>query len=104
MSDLQSIDSNPPGSSVHEILQARILEWVAISISREDVSFTKCSSMFVFCATAWVAFLLKLFSCLVAVFYALNSIKTDLGNPGSPVVRTSQFHCKGLRFHPWLGS
>ena len=77
MSDLQSIDSNPPGSSVHEILQARILEWVAISISREDVSFTKCSSMFVFCATAWVAFLLKLFSCLVAVFYALNSIKTD---------------------------
>ena len=26
--------SGPPGSSVHEILQARILEWVAISFSR----------------------------------------------------------------------
>ena len=26
---------NPPGSSVHGILQARILEWVAISFSRE---------------------------------------------------------------------
>ena len=25
---------NPPGSSVHEILQARILEWVATSFSR----------------------------------------------------------------------
>ena len=26
---------SPPGSRVHEILQARILEWVAISFSRE---------------------------------------------------------------------
>ena len=26
----------PPGSSVHEIFQARILEWVAISYSRES--------------------------------------------------------------------
>ena len=28
------LDSNPPGSSVHRISQARILEWVAISFSR----------------------------------------------------------------------
>ena len=28
------MDSNPPGSSVHGILQARILEWVAIPFSR----------------------------------------------------------------------
>ena len=27
-------DCSPPGSSVHEILQARILEWVAIPFSR----------------------------------------------------------------------
>ena len=27
-------DCNPQGSSVHEIFQARILEWVAISFSR----------------------------------------------------------------------
>ena len=27
-------DYSPPGSSVHGILQARILEWVAISFSR----------------------------------------------------------------------
>ena len=29
------MDSKPPGSSVHGILQARILEWVAISFSRK---------------------------------------------------------------------
>ena len=30
-----SMDCGPPGSSVHGILQARILEWVAISFSRD---------------------------------------------------------------------
>ena len=30
------VDCSPPGSSVHRILQARILEWVAISFSRES--------------------------------------------------------------------
>ena len=29
------MDCSPPGSSVHGILQARILEWVAISFSSE---------------------------------------------------------------------
>ena len=29
-----SMDCSPPGSSVHEILQARILEWVAMPFSR----------------------------------------------------------------------
>ena len=28
------VDGSPPGSSVHGILQARILEWVAISFTR----------------------------------------------------------------------
>ena len=31
---LQPVDCSPPSSSVHGILQARILEWVAISFSR----------------------------------------------------------------------
>ena len=30
------MDCGPPGSSVHGIFQARILEWVAISSSRES--------------------------------------------------------------------
>ena len=29
------IDCSPPGSSVHGILQARILEWIAMSSSRD---------------------------------------------------------------------
>ena len=29
------MDCSPPGSSVHGILQARLLEWVAISFSRD---------------------------------------------------------------------
>ena len=31
---LQPVDCSPPSSSVHGILQARILKWVAISFSR----------------------------------------------------------------------
>ena len=30
------IDHSPPGSSVHGVLQARILEWVGISFSRAE--------------------------------------------------------------------
>ena len=29
------MDWSPPGSSVHEVLQARILEWVAITFPRD---------------------------------------------------------------------
>ena len=31
---LRPVDCSPPGSSVHGILQARILEWVAIPFSK----------------------------------------------------------------------
>ena len=31
-----TLDCSPPGSSVHGMLQARILEWVAISFSRDS--------------------------------------------------------------------
>ena len=42
------VDYGPPGSSVHGIFQARILEWVAISFSRgssqtQDRTRVKCS-------------------------------------------------------------
>ena len=30
----EPMDSSPPGSSVHWILQARILEWIAMPFSR----------------------------------------------------------------------
>jgi len=34
-SPINPMDCSLPGSSIHGILQARILEWVAISFSRE---------------------------------------------------------------------
>ena len=33
------VDHSPSGSSIHGILQARILEWVAMSFSRESSQF-----------------------------------------------------------------
>ena len=40
------IDGSPPGSSVPGILQARILEWVAISFSVKDsVQFSSVQSL-----------------------------------------------------------
>ena len=44
------MDHGPPGSSVHGILQARILEWVAISFSSESV-WSKWSEVTQLCLT-----------------------------------------------------
>ena len=43
------MDFSPPGSSVHGILQAKILEWVAISFSK--VSFSSSSLVAKLCPT-----------------------------------------------------
>ena len=58
---LWPMDCSPPGSSVHGILQARILEWVAISFSRgssqhRDQTWVSCIAgrFFTIWAT-WVA-------------------------------------------------
>ena len=51
------VDCSPPGSSVHGILQARILEWVAILSSRgssqsRDQTCVSC----VFCIGRWIPY------------------------------------------------
>ena len=51
------MDCSPPGSSVHGILQARILEWVAISFSRgsswlRDQIHSSCGS----CPGRWILY------------------------------------------------
>ena len=43
------MDCSPPGSSVHGILQARILEWVAIPFSWASSQFGDQTWVFVFC-------------------------------------------------------
>ena len=45
-----SMDCNPPGSSIHEILQARILEWVAISCFRAS---SQVSNPRLLCLLRW---------------------------------------------------
>ena len=35
------IDSSPPGSSIHGIFQARVLEWGAIAFSNGDITYTQ---------------------------------------------------------------
>ena len=55
----ESMDRNPPGSSVHGILQARILEWVAIPFSRgsfqpRNQTWVSCiASIFFICLPVW---------------------------------------------------
>ena len=39
-----SMDCNPPGSPVHGVFQARTLEWVAISSSKEHTHFKRGKS------------------------------------------------------------
>ena len=49
------MDSGPPDSSVHGILQARILEWVAISLSRGSycAAFSGLQSSFSCFSSQW---------------------------------------------------
>ena len=48
------MDCSPPGSSVHGILQARILQWVAIPFSR-GISLTQGSHSSLLCFLHWQA-------------------------------------------------
>ena len=49
------MDCSPPGSSVHVILQARTLEWVAISFSREFSQLRDWTQVsYVFCMDKWI--------------------------------------------------
>ena len=70
------MDCSPPGSSVHGIFQARILEWVAISSSRGSfwprdwthVSYVSCiGSRFLSIGTIWEA--LYIINIYVYIFF-----------------------------------
>ena len=41
------MDCSPPGSSVHRVFQARILEWATISFSDTDIYHVLCISSFI---------------------------------------------------------
>ena len=78
-----SIDCSPPGSSVHGIFQARILEWVAISSSggtswprdRTWVSYFSCiGSGFFTTSATWEAyqFYRYMISYLCSIYISIN--------------------------------
>ena len=67
------MDCSPPGSSVHEISQARILEWVAISFSRRSSwhrnwTFTFCIS----CIGRWILYNCVTWEALHNTYYPLK--------------------------------
>ena len=62
MSD--SLDCSPPGSSVHGILQARILQWVAVL----GVAVQTCIS----CLLHWQAYSLPLCHCTNIKFFKVK--------------------------------
>ena len=66
------MDCNPPGSSVHGILQARILEWVAIPFSRS--SFWPRDR-------TWVSYIISRFFTIWAIRRVHASSKIVLNNP-----------------------
>ena len=51
------LDCSPPGSSVHEILQARILEWVAVpSLRGSSQPRDRTHVSYVSCIGRWVLY------------------------------------------------
>ena len=87
------IDCSPPGSSVHEILEARILEWVAVPFSRAsswpgDQTRGSCTVGGFFSIWATILLYLAAFNILVNVGVVLTypiliSIGTVLSVPGN---------------------
>ena len=95
------MDCSPPGSSVHGILQARILEWVAISFSRgssqpKELTQVSCtadrfltisatreaSSIFVAKTKRKIMTILHLYLYVCAYFYTYICICTERGKKG----------------------
>ena len=68
------MDCSPPGSSVHELSQATILEWVSISFSRgifltqgSNLGLLYCKQILNHCATRewWKDIVWLYFDCLM---------------------------------------
>ena len=114
-------DCSPPGSSVHGILQARILEWVAISFSRgssqpRDWTCISCFRIGFFTTeppgkTPWI---MACTGDLLGDTF-LDSLWTSPGKPGQSLnprvavkmklgyqLGTCSINCKGL--YPWKRS
>ena len=90
------MDCSLPGSSVHGIFQATILEWVAISSSRGSSGLTDLMCV-------------SYISCIAGRFFTSWAIGEALNYPGInpygefPVQETSYVPCPGYRRRKWSG-
>ena len=82
------IGCSPPGSTVHGISQARILEWVAISYFRGSsqpwdwtcISWVSCIGrwiFFVYCCASWEAPNTLLYSSLIPHPFQISLVRGD---------------------------
>ena len=86
------MDHSPPGSSVHGILQARILEWVAISNSSGS---TQTRKQTLISCISWIGrrilyLLHHLHACMLSHFSYVWLFETLCSPPGSSVHRIHQ--------------
>ena len=94
------MDCRLPGSSVHGIFQARILEWVAISFSRRSSQgeWTQVitGGFLTVCDTS-------IHNYRVHLFYMCIIKDHSTGLPWRLIGKESACQCRRHRFNPWSG-
>ena len=111
------IDGSPPGSLVPGILQARTLEWVAISFSNAwkwKVKVKSLSRVWLLTTPGTAAYEAPPFMGFSRQEYWSGVPLPSLGSQliflkikmvrdfsGGPMVNTLHFQCEGHGFHPW---
>ena len=99
------MDCSPPGSSVHGIPQARILEWIATPSSRDlpnpgieptCLMFPVLAGWFFTTSATWEATILN----NIYIYKEKREILELRDFPGGPVVKTT-FQGRGCGFSPW---
>ena len=106
------MDPSPPGSSVHGIFQARVLEWVAIPFSRGSsrprdgtpVSWVTCIARWILYhwATRKLYLLLCTWACLVAQLCLTLGDPMDCSPPDSSVHGIFPCRNTGMGCHSFL--
>ena len=87
------MDCSPPGSSVHEIFQARILEWVAISFSRgssqpRDRTQVSCTSCRFFYQLSYRGSPIYIYTHISSVQFSRSAMSDSLPTHESQHTRT----------------
>ena len=94
------LDCSPPGFSVHGILQARILEWVAISFSRRssrprDLTPISCIS----CISRWILYHCATWESLCILLTGIKNLLWNLNAKSNISNRSNRSSCDWM----WWG-